>query len=191
MTVLQAIILGIVQGISEFIPISSSAHLVITPFLLGWNLPAKEAFVFNVLVQVATLVGVMVYFREDLSRITRSIWHSLPRKDFHYDPHTRLGWLILLATIPAVLIGLLLLGVVEQVFNSPVASAGFLLVTAVLLLFAEKVGKRTRVLEELDAKDAIWIGFAQALAIFPGISRSGSTITGGMARDLQRPAAAK
>jgi undecaprenyl-diphosphatase len=191
MTILQSIILGIVQGITEFLPISSSAHLVITPFLLGWDIPANEAFVFNVLVQDATLIGVIVYFWEDLRRIFQAVRCSWIERDFHSDPDTRLGWLILLATIPAVIIGFLFNGAVKKVFSSPLDSAYFLLVTPVLLVIAEKAGKKIRGLDELNRKDAIWIGIAQAAAIFPGISRSGATIAGGMTRDLQRPQAAK
>jgi undecaprenyl-diphosphatase len=191
MTILQAIILGIVQGITEFLPISSSAHLVFTPYLLGWDIPASEAFIFNVLVQDATLVGVIVYFREDLKRIAIAMIRSLREREFRSDSYTRLGWLLILATIPAVLVGFMFNGIVKQVFSSPLASACFLLVTPVLLVIAEKAGKKLRSLEELNGKDATWIGIAQAVAILPGISRSGATIAGGMTRDLQRPMAAK
>ncbi len=191
MTLLQSIILGIVQGISEFLPISSSAHLVIVPYLLGWDIPPEQAFVFDVLVQNATLVGVIVYFWKDLQQIIQATWQGLFRRDLKSNPASRLGLMIILATIPALVIGFFLKGAVEKVFADPFATAFFLLVNALILVIAEKIGKRTRTLEDLVERDAIWIGFAQVLAIFPGISRSGSTIFGGMARNLQRVSAAK
>ncbi|MBN1149111.1 MAG: undecaprenyl-diphosphatase UppP [Anaerolineales bacterium] len=191
MTIVQSILLGIVQGLTEFLPISSSGHLVIVPYLFGWDFPPEEAFIFDVLVQVATLAAVFTYFWSDVVSILRAILHGLLNKQPFDDPQARLGWLLALASLPAGLIGLALKDAVERAFGSPTFSGAFLLVTAGLLLIAEKVGERSRALDTLTWKDALWIGFAQALAIFPGISRSGATITGGMARDLQRPEAAR
>lgn len=191
MTLLQAIILGIIQGLTEFLPISSSAHLVLVPYLLKWNIPEDQAFIFNVLVQVATLVAVIAFFWKDLVAILRA-WLDgiLQRKPFESQP-ARLGWYILLATLPAGVIGLAIKDLVEQAFASHVATAGFLLVTGALLVVAERAGKRKRPLESLNWADALWIGFGQAIAIFPGISRSGATIAAGMTRHLERPAAAR
>jgi len=191
MTILQSIILGIIQGLTEFLPISSSAHLVIVPYLLGWQIPASEEFIFDVLVQVATLVAVIVYFWDDLVAIVRSFLVNLWRRTPFQDPQARLGWYLILASLPAGLIGLALKDLVEQAFDSPVATACFLFVTAGLLVAAERIGKRARPLEQINWKDSLWVGFAQALSIFPGISRSGSTIAAGMSRDLERPAAAR
>ncbi len=191
MTFLQSILLGIVQGLTEFLPISSSAHLVIIPYLLGWQIPATEAFIFDVLVQVASLVAVIAYFWKDLVTIVRSVIEGLIRKQPFKEPAARLGWLIVLATIPAGLIGLALKDVVEQAFVSPLALAFFLLVTAGFLVVAERMGRRVHSLEQVDWKDALWIGLAQAVSIFPGVSRSGATISGGMGRGLERPAAAR
>ena len=191
MTIIQSIILGIVQGLTEFLPISSSAHLVFVPYLLNWNIPAGQAFVFDVLVQVATLLAVIVYFWHDLVAIVKAVVNGLVKKAPFADPTARLGWLILAATIPAGLAGLLLKNVVESAFGSPRITALFMFVTAALLVMAERVGKRTRTLDTLNWKDAIWIGVFQAIAIFPGVSRSGSTISGGMTRNLERPAAAR
>jgi len=191
MTILQAILLGIVQGLTEFIPVSSSAHLVIVPYLLGWQIPANEAFIFDVLVQVATLIAVIIYFWKDLVAIVRAfllgLWHKKPFE----DTLARLGWLIILATIPAGLIGLALKSVVERAFASPIATGFFLFITAIILFLAERVGKRNRKIESIHMKDAIWIGFAQAISIFPGVSRSGVTISAGVTRDFERPAAAR
>jgi undecaprenyl-diphosphatase len=191
MTIFQSILLGIVQGLTEFLPISSSAHLVIVPYLLNWNIPADQAFVFDVLVQVATLVAVFAYFWQDIVDIVKSFVQGLITKAPFATPGARLGWLLLLATIPAGLLGLILKSVVESAFNSPRATGLFLFLTAGLLVLAERVGRRDRELESLGWKDALWIGVFQAIAIFPGVSRSGATITGGMIRNLKRPPAAR
>lgn len=191
MSILQAILLGIIQGVTEFLPISSSGHLVVVPYLLQWDIPPRDAFVFDVLVQVATLIAVFAYFWNDLIRITQAWLRGMIQRQPFKDPIARLGWYLLLSTLPAGLIGLALKDVVESAFASPLATGFFLLVTSVLLVIAERVGKRTRNLEQLNWIDALWIGFSQALAIFPGISRSGASITGGMTRDLERPAAAR
>ena len=191
MTVIQSIILGIVQGLTEFLPISSSGHLVILPYLLNWEIPPRDAFIFDVLVQVATLIAVIAYFWSDLISITRAIILGLKNKSPFGDAESRLGWFILLATIPAGGLGLVLKDTVELAFASLTATAAALLLTAGLLVLAEKVGKRTRSLGEVTWKDALWIGFFQVLAIFPGVSRSGATISGGMTRNLKRPPAAR
>ena len=191
MTLLQAFILGIIQGATEFLPISSSAHLVLTPFFLDWEIPADQAFVFNIIVQVGTLLGVIAYFWKDLVEITvETISALLARQPFRSLP-ARTGWLLVLATIPAGLIGLLLKDQVEAAFDSVVATALFLLLTAALLIAGERLGKRRRKAGALDWRDALIMGVFQALAIFPGVSRSGSTITGGLLRNLDRPTAAR
>jgi undecaprenyl-diphosphatase len=191
MTLLQSILLGLIQGLTEFLPISSSGHLVIIPYILGWNIPPASAFIFDVLVQVATLVAVIGYFWKDLiaiaSAMLKDLWHKQP---FH-SYESKLGWLILLACVPAGLVGITIKDLVEAAFASPIATALFLYGTAILLFIAEKVGSRTRELQHITWIDAIWVGFFQALAIFPGLSRSGATISGGMLRNLKRPAAAR
>ena len=191
MTIFQSILLGIVQGLTEFLPISSSGHLVIVPQLLGWEIPATEAFVFNVLVQVATLAAVIAYFWKDLVVILGAVLAGLAKRQPFSEPQARLGWLVVVATIPAGIFGLLIKDQVEQAFSSLLATGIFLLVTAGLLTLAEQLGKRQRELDSLSIGDAIFIGVAQALAIFPGVSRSGATITGGMLRGLERTAAAR
>jgi undecaprenyl-diphosphatase len=191
MTVIQSIILGIVQGITEFLPISSSAHLVIVPYLLDWNIPIEQAFVFDVLVQVASLLGVFVFFWGDIIAILKAMVIGLRLKRPFSEPEARIGWFLILASIPAGIAGLFLKDLVEQAFNSPALTAFFLLVTAALLVTAERVGKRNRSLVDLNWKDSLIIGLFQAISIFPGISRSGSTISGGMTRDLERPPAAR
>jgi undecaprenyl-diphosphatase len=191
MTIIQSILLGIVQGLTEFLPISSSGHLVIIPKLLGWQIPAQEAFIFDVLVQVATLLAVIAYFWQELKTIIQAFLAGLVRRAPFEDPFSRLGWYLILATIPAGVIGLMIKDLVEQAFNSLAAAGFFLLITAGLLLLAERLGNRGRRIEQLNWVDAIWIGFFQALAIFPGVSRSGATITGAMLRGLERPSSAR
>jgi len=191
MTLFQSIILGIVQGLTEFLPISSSGHLVIIPYLLGWQLPEADAFIFDVLIQVATLIAVFAYFWKDITEIVQSMIVWMIKKKPFAEAQARLGWYLLLSTLPAGILGLLLKEHVERAFASPRTTGFFLIGTALILLIAEKAGKRNVDLEDIDWKDALWIGFSQVLAIFPGISRSGATIAGGMTRNLNRPSAAR
>ena len=191
MTIFQSILLGIAQGLTEFLPISSSAHLVLIPYLLNWDIPISQAFIFDVLVQVATLIGVVAYFWRDLTTIISAVLKGLWQRQPFSNPSARLGWFILLACLPAGVIGLALKDLVEQAFDSPLATAFFLFGTAILLVMAEIWGKRLRNFEQITWLDALWIGFFQVLAIFPGLSRSGATISGGMLRHLDRPPAAR
>ena len=191
MTIIQAIILGIVQGVTEFLPISSTGHLVLVPHLLGWEISPETGFVFNVLIQVATLVAVFAYFWQDIVSITQIAIQDLVKKEPTAHLESRLAWLLLAATIPASVFGYIFNGSFEKAFNSPIATAIFLLVTAALLVVSERVGKRSRALSDIIWIDAVWIGISQILALFPGISRSGATITGGMTRNLDRPDAAR
>jgi undecaprenyl-diphosphatase len=158
---------------------------------LGWRTPPEETFVFNVLVQVATLGGVFAYFWKDITRIVGAFIRGLVRRQPFADPQARLGWYLILATIPAGLFGLAVRGLIEDSFNSPTATAFTLLVTAALLVIAEKVGSRTRCIDDLNWKDSLWFGVFQALSAFSGISRSGSTITGGMIANFRRQDAAR
>jgi undecaprenyl-diphosphatase len=191
MNIFQSILLGIIQGITEFLPVSSSAHLIIFPFLMNWHIPAAEAFVFDVLVQVATLIGVLAYFWKDLISIgVHFIQGIITRQPFAH-PQARLGWFLIIGTLPAGFLGLALKNQIEAAFGNPQNTAWFLMGTAILLFIAEKVGKRLHNLEHLTWLDALIIGGFQAMAIFPGVSRSGATITGGMVRNLERPAAAR
>jgi undecaprenyl-diphosphatase len=187
----QAIILGILQGITEFLPISSSGHLVILPFLLNWNLPEKETFIFDVLVQMGTLVAVIYYFRKELIGIITDFFKDLFKGKPFASPNARLGWLIIAATIPAGIAGLFLKDLVEKTFSSPIFAGVALLVTAILMILAEKINLRIGEMEDITLWDALIIGVFQAFALFPGISRSGSTISGGMLLHKKRAAAAR
>ncbi len=191
MTIIQSFILGIIQGITEFLPVSSSAHLVLTPFLLGWSIPEEQIFPFDVLVQMGTLVAVILYFFKDLYRILAAFIKQLKTGKIGADHDSRLGWWIILATIPAGIFGILLGDVVEEAFQSPLVTGLFLLVTAALLITSEKFGKKNRELDALNWTDALLIGIFQALAIFPGISRSGSTIAGGLFKGYKRADSAR
>ena len=191
MNIIQAIILGMIQGLTEFLPISSSGHLVLLPFFLNWELPVKEMFVFDVLVQLGTLVAVIIYFRKELLSIISGFFKQLFTGKPFATHEARMGWLLIVATIPAGLAGLFLDEIVEQTFSSPLFTGIALLVTAVLLLVAEWVSKKIGDLKDITFLTALVMGLMQALALFPGISRSGSTISGGMFRNLKREAAGK
>ena len=191
MTLLQALVLGIVQGLTEFIPVSSSAHLVLVPAFAGWDINPGVRFAFDVLVQLGTLLAVIAYFWSDLVAIVRDVLVGLARRKPFELPMARLGWLVVLATLPVVALGLFIKDAVEAAFGSPMATAVFLLVTAALLALGERFSRRTRPLDALNWVDALVIGFGQVVSTFPGISRSGATISAGLFRGLERPAAAR
>ncbi len=191
MTILQAIILGLVQGLTEFLPVSSSAHLVFVPYLLSWNIDHNQMFVFNVLVQMGTLFAVMIYFRKDIWVIIHDFFKGIFTGKPFSTQESRLGWYLILATIPAGLLGLLFKEEVEKAFASPSFAAVFLIVTAALLVIGEKISTRRRTLRSFSWPDALVMGAFQALSIFPGISRSGATISGGLLRKLDRPSSAR
>ena len=190
MTLFQSLVLGIIQGATEFIPVSSSGHLVIAPLLFGWNIQPEEAFIFDVLAQAATLTAVVVYYWQDLMAIASHFFQGLRERNPFKDHKTRLGWYLILSTLPAGAAALLFKETIEEAFSSPKAAAFFLLGTSALLISAEIVKTRSRTMTELNWVDALWVGFFQVLALFPGISRSGSTISGGMLRGIRRPDAA-
>jgi len=195
MTFFQSFLLGIVQGLTEFIPVSSTAHLLIGQKLLG--IPASEAmFSFLVLVQLGTIISLIVYFWKDLWKILTATLKSIPqlfkRNAGTLDMEARLGWFIVIATIPALIFGYLLKSAVEALFQTPLLEAAIrLLITALVLYFAEWLAKRNRSLEKMTWLDAALIGLAQVISVFPGASRSGTTISAGMARGLDRPSAAR
>lgn len=191
MTLWQALILGIIQGLTEFLPISSSAHLVLTPYFLRWELSPEATFVFDVIVQMGTLVAVIAYFSKDLRRIGAAWLNGFLTKRPMAHPDSRLGWQILAATLPAGFFGIVVKNQIEAAFNSPLATGVFLLGTAGLLFLAERIGRRSRFLGQMNWMDAFWIGAFQALAVFPGISRSGASIAGGLTRHLDRVSAAR
>jgi len=191
LTLFQALVLGIVQGLTEYLPVSSSAHLVLVPWALGWEFEPGAAFAFDVLVQLGTLVAVIAYFWKDLIHMLRAVLQALIHREAWQDPYVRLAGWIVLGTLPAVIAGVALKDIVEAAFGSPMATSIFLLLTAALLMAAERIGKRLRPIESATWKDAVWIGLAQALALFPGLSRSGATISAGLLRGIDRLGAAR
>jgi undecaprenyl-diphosphatase len=191
MNLLYSLLLGIIQGLTEFIPVSSTAHLLLAQRLMGLE-SDNAAFIFTVLVQQGTLLALIVYFWADLWGIVRSWLTALWRRRPFSDPQARLGWFLILGTIPALAAGAVFKPLVERLFSTPLVEAAIRLsITAVLLFVAERLGRRDRKLDTLNWKDALWVGCAQVLSVFPGASRSGSTIAGGMIRNLDRPAAAR
>jgi undecaprenyl-diphosphatase len=189
MTNAQAVILGAVQGLTEYLPVSSSAHLVFVPKVMGWHFLSEEAFIFDVLVQLGTLVGVLIYFFTPLKQVCLSVIDGVIRLDPFHDEHARIGWLVVLASIPAAIFGLSYKDALAEYFSSPLASSYFLMLTGVILILAEWFGRAIKTAP--GRFDAVVIGCAQGLALFPGISRSGATIAAGMACGLSRKNAAQ
>src|SRR5574341_480083 len=187
MNTLQAAVLGIIQGLTEFIPVSSSAHLLLVPWLLGWEIPSLS---FDIVLHLGTLGAVLAYFRAEWLAIIRSMIRWLSKRD-NSDPDIRLAFYLAIATVPAAVLGGLLHDFFETLFASPPTAALMLIITAVVLMLGERLGKQSRNLSELNLLDAILVGIAQAIAIVPGISRSGTTISAGRLRGLRRDAAAR
>ncbi len=199
-TLLQAIILGIVQGLTEYIPISSSAHLIIVPWLLGWNDPALTSLAFDVALHLGTLLAVLWFFAADWARLLRAGWASLVERKIGGDVDRRLAWFLLIGCIPGGIAGVLLESKIDRWFhqaNVPITQTAIFVLAAMIsllalaLLAAERFASHLREANSLTLKDTLIIGFAQALAVFPGVSRSGSTITAGLALGLKREAAAR
>jgi len=186
MTNLQAIIFGAVQGLTEFLPVSSTAHLILLPWFMGWPDPGLA---FDVALHLGTLVALLFYFRADwIALITSAL--GLVRGRPH-TPNARMAMLIVAATIPGAVAGALFEHKVEDAFRAPQLIAVMLIVMALVLVAAEIVGSRKKSLDDISWADAISIGIAQAFAIVPGVSRSGSTITAGLFLSMKRDAAAR
>ncbi len=192
-TIVQALIMGIVQGLTEFLPVSSSGHLIIVPWLFGWDDPFITSLAFTVMLHLGTLVALLSYFRADWLRLVPAGLAVLRDRSFREDPDRKMAWLLVAATIPAALAGLLFSDRVEAQFNqSPVGLVAVTLVVGgVILLVADRRGRRGRTIEGVTFPIAIAIGAAQALALVPGISRSGISISAGRLAGLDRPAAAR
>ncbi len=186
MDTLQTILLALLQGLTEFLPISSSAHLILMPRLLGWG---DQGLAFDVAVHVGTLLAVMFYFRHDVQRLLGAWLASCLQRQMTAD--ARLAWLLLLGTVPVAVAGLLLHDVVETYLRSPLVIALATIGFGVLLGLADRRGRQVRSEDSLTLVDVIWIGLAQALALIPGTSRSGITMTAGLALGLTRSAAAR
>ncbi|GAB4468891.1 MAG: undecaprenyl-diphosphate phosphatase [Anaerolineales bacterium] len=191
MTIFQAIFLGVIQGITEFIPISSSAHLALLPYFVNWHVDPAINFIFDILVQFATLGAVIVYYRKDLLHMAQSIVTNIVGKKNWSHPDSRLAIAIVIGTLPVVVLGLPLKGAVEEAFKQPLWIGFALLITSLILFLSEKRSRNRTISHSLTYLDALLIGIWQTLAIFPGISRSGATIAGGLFRNLDRSQATR
>jgi undecaprenyl-diphosphatase len=188
-SLLESIVLGIVQGLTEFLPISSTAHLRIVPAFAGWEDPGAA---FTAVTQLGTMTAVLLYFRADLVRIARAWLRSLRDRDLvRGDVDARIGWYIVLGTVPIGIFGLLFKDQIENGARDLYLIGIALIVLGLVLLVAEHVGTRARKLDEIRTADGLTIGLAQALALVPGVSRSGATIAAGLFRGLDRTSAAR
>jgi len=195
--VLQAALIGLLQGLTEFIPVSSSAHLELAPWIAGWpSGTVVGSLSFDVFLHLGTLVALLGYFARDWLRLLGAAFSSVRERRIGTDPDRRLAWLLILATVPAALIGFVGEDLIDRQLHdetNPVrlAIAGFLVLGAVALWLADRLGSRRREIGGLDAPSALAIGLSQALALLPGISRSGATISVGLALGLTRESAAR
>jgi undecaprenyl-diphosphatase len=188
-SVFEAIVLGVVQGLTEFLPISSTAHLRIVPAFAGWEDPGAA---FTAVVQLGTMAAVLLYFRHDLWRIAKAWLHSLRRPGERMaNLDARLGWLIVIGTIPIGIFGLAFKDQIENGARDLYLIGIALIVLGLVLLWAEEVSKRTRQIDSITTRDGVLIGIAQALALIPGVSRSGATISAGLFLGFEREAAAR
>lgn len=186
---LKAAVLGIVQGLTEFLPVSSTGHLIITEKLLNID-QEKYGLSFDAALHLGTLLALLAFFGTAWLRLAGGALRTVTQRSLA-DPEGRLAWLIVLGTIPAAVLGFLFESKIEDAFRSPFLVATMLILFSGVFLLAEAVAKRTRAIEELTWKDSVVIGFAQAIALVPGVSRSGSTICAGLFRDVKRPDAAR
>lgn len=186
---IQAVFLGVVQGLTEFLPVSSSGHLLLAQYFFGLD-PQTFGLPFDAAVHLGTLLAVVWFFRRDLARLALAFAHSLPRPDL-VDPDQRLAYLILVATVPGALLGFFFEGFFETAVRSPWLVALNLAAVGALFLLAEAVSKDSRQASRLRFPEALGIGLAQGAALFPGVSRSGATITLGLFLGLRREEAAR
>lgn len=178
---------GILQGVTEFLPVSSSGHLALIPWLLGGSVPG---LLFDLVVHGGTLLAILAYFWRDVKGLFVGAWRLVSRRRAD-TPEGALVWWILVSALPAAVAGALASDLVERALTAPWMVSALLAATGGILYFAERLGRRTRALDSLGWRDALWIGLAQAVALMPGISRSGATISAGLMRGLERQAAAR
>ena len=190
MSIIEAIVLGLVQGLTEFIPISSTAHLEIVPVLLGWGDPGAA---FSAVIQFGTLLAALIYFAKDIIRLIGGFFRGLISRQPLADTDSREAWLVVIGTIPIVILGLLLKKHIESTFRGLWVITTMVIVVAILLQLAEAYAKRRQLrnFEQMTVTDGIAIGLGQCLALIPGSSRSGSTIMAALFRGIDRPTAAR
>ena len=187
----QALILGIIQGLTEFLPISSSGHLIVVPALLGWDDAFISSLAYSVMLHVGTLAALLVYFRADWLRLVPAGVATLRDRSFRGDPNRRLAWILAAATVPAIIAGFLLNDLADSTFREPRLVAMALVVGAAILWLADRTGRRTKTIDDVGFGTALTIGIAQAAALVPGISRSGISISAGLFVGLDRESAAR
>jgi len=190
-TSIQALVMGLVQGLTEFLPVSSSGHLILVPWLFGWKDPFIDSLAFSVMLHMGTLLALLVYFRRDWLKLIPAGLASIRDRSLAGDPDRKMAWLIVLATIPAVLVAPLLSDTIESSVREPAKVAVMLCIGAAILWLAERWGSKLREMSSLTFVGALGIGVAQVLALVPGISRSGVSIAAGLFQGLNREAAAR
>lgn len=188
MTWFEAIVLGIIQGLTEFLPISSSAHVLVVSRIFGWGDPGAA---FTAVTQIGTEAAVIIYFRHDIARIITAWLRSLRHPVACRTPDALLGWYVILGTVPIVLLGLTFTEQIETVARNLWLTAAMLAVFGIFLGVADRFGRKQREIVDLRPRDAAALGFAQALALIPGVSRSGATITMGLSLGFTREAATR
>ena len=184
----EAVVLGLVQGLTEFLPISSTAHLRIVALLAGWDDPGAT---FTAVTQIGTEAAVLIYFRHTILRVLRQWAHSLVRPELRGDPDARMGWYVIVGTIPIGIFGIVLQAFIRDNFRNLTLVALTLIGFGLVLGFADRLAKQTKKLDVLNLRDAILYGLAQSLALIPGVSRSGGTISAGLLLGYTREAAAR
>jgi undecaprenyl-diphosphatase len=190
-TSIQALVLGLVQGLTEFLPVSSSGHLILVPWFFGWKDPFIDSLTFSVMLHMGTLLALLVYFWHDWLTLIPAGLASIRDRSLAGDPDRKMAWLIVVATIPAVLVGPILNDTIENAVREPAPVAVMLCVGAAILWLAERWGSKLREMNSLTFVGALGIGVAQVLALVPGISRSGVSIAAGLFQGLNREAAAR
>jgi undecaprenyl-diphosphatase len=185
---LKATVLGIVQGLTEFLPISSSAHLILVPWLFGWK---TGGLTFDVALHLGTSAAILAYFWRDWVELGLELIRGIRERRLFGNSQRRLAWFLIIGTLPAVVAGLLLEDYIETTLRSPLIPVVTLVAFGILLYYADRWGRQTRSLDQFNWGDCLWIGFSQALALVPGVSRSGITISAAMVRDASRSAAAR
>lgn len=186
--ILKAIVYGVIQGATEFIPISSTAHLRVVPALLGWR---DEGAAFTAVIQLGTLIATFIYFRTDITNLVKGFFSAFKNKDFFTNPDSRLFLYIIIGTIPISIFGLTFKKFIVGDARGLYVISATLIILAIILFIAERVATRKKDLKDITLKDTIIIGFAQALALIPGSSRSGVTITAGLFCGLKRDVCAR
>src|SRR5262245_1904753 len=190
-TLFQALVMGVVQGLTEFLPISSSGHLILVPFLFGWKDPFITSLAFSVMLHIGTLAALLVFFRAEWFRLVPAGLATLRDRSFRGDPDRKLAWLLVAATIPAAVAGFLLNDLIEEQIREPGLVALTLVIGGAIMWLADHWGSQTKDVDDVTFPIATGLGVARAIALVPGISRSGISISAARFAGLNREAAAR